>query len=61
MSTDFKEKQMLCIKVFPEYTKEKWQNYCPHMKKTEEKYGLVDEAINGMIIHLGERSDYEYR
>jgi hypothetical protein len=32
------------------------------MKKLEEEYwqqdGLVDEAVNSMIIHVGESSDY---
>jgi hypothetical protein len=32
------------------------------VKKLEEEYwqrdGLMDEAINNMIIHLGESSDY---
>jgi hypothetical protein len=52
---------MFCEKVFAEYTKEKWQICCSHVK-TEEEYwqqnGLMDEAINSMIIHFGESSDY---
>jgi hypothetical protein len=38
MSMNLKEKQMFCKKVFAEYTKEKWQNCCSHMKKTEKEY-----------------------
>jgi hypothetical protein len=34
MSMNFKELQMICKKVFAEYSKEKWQNCCSHMKKT---------------------------
>jgi transposase-like protein len=62
MSANVKEMQMFCEKVLAEYTKEKWQNCCFHMKKTEEEYwqqgGSMDEAVNSMIIHLGESSDY---
>jgi hypothetical protein len=33
MSMNLKEMHMFCEKVFPEYTKEKWQNCCYNMKK----------------------------
>jgi hypothetical protein len=35
LSTNLNKKQMFCIKVFAEYTKEKWQNCCSHVKKTK--------------------------
>jgi hypothetical protein len=39
MSTNLKEKQMFCKKVFAEYTKEEWQNSCSYVK-TEEKMAV---------------------
>jgi hypothetical protein len=38
VSTNFKEMQMFCEKVFDEYTKEKWQNCCTYVKKLQEEY-----------------------
>jgi hypothetical protein len=63
MSTNLKEMQTFCEKVFAEKThKKKWQNCCYHVKRLQEEYwqqnGLMDEAINSMIIHLRESSDY---
>jgi hypothetical protein len=51
------KKMAFCKKLFAEYIK-KWQNCCSHGKKLEEEYwqqnGLMDEAINSMIVHLRE-------
>jgi hypothetical protein len=45
-----KEKQVFFKIAFAEYTKEKWQNCCSHVKKIEEEYwqrdGVMDEASN---------------
>jgi hypothetical protein len=38
MSMNLKEMQILCKKLFAEYTKVKWQNCCSHMKKLKEVY-----------------------
>jgi hypothetical protein len=58
-STDLKEMQMFYEKLLAEYTK-KWQNCCSHVKNLEEEYwqrdGLMNEANDNMIIHLGESS-----
>jgi hypothetical protein len=54
MSTNLKEKQKFCEKVFAEYTTEKWQNCCSHVKKAEEEHWLKDEGIDSMIIYSGE-------
>jgi hypothetical protein len=37
MSMNLKEIQMFCKKVLAEYTKEKWKNWCFHMKKLEKE------------------------
>jgi hypothetical protein len=34
----FEGNAMFCVKVFAEYTKEKCQNCCSHVKKLEEEY-----------------------
>jgi hypothetical protein len=50
--------QTFCEQLFAECTKEKWQNCCSHVKQTKEEYwqrdGVVDEAIESVVIHLGE-------
>jgi hypothetical protein len=38
LSMNLKEKCVFFEKVFAEYTKEKWQNCCSHVKKIEEEY-----------------------
>jgi transposase len=38
MSTNLKEIQMFCEKVFAEYIKEKCQNCCSLVKKLEKEY-----------------------
>jgi hypothetical protein len=47
-------------RVFAEHTKEKLQNCCSHVKKTEKYWqrdGLMEEASDSMIIYIGESSD----
>jgi hypothetical protein len=57
MSTNFEGSEF----VLRVSIKKKWQNCCPHMKKTEEKYwqrgSLTDEADSAMVIHFRKRSD----
>jgi hypothetical protein len=62
MSTGLKQMQMFCEKIFAKYTKEKCWNCCSHVKPLEEEYwqwdSLMEEAVDSMIIPIGENLDY---
>ncbi|XP_054256994.1 uncharacterized protein LOC128981989 [Macrosteles quadrilineatus] len=51
-------KKEMCMRLFSEYTPEKWKKCCEHVEKIEELYwerdALMDENVDRIIISLND-------
>lgn len=54
------EEKKQCLKLFSEYSAEKWKKCCNHVYKIEEEYwvkdAVIEETIDSIIISLGGES-----